>query len=65
MLAVITNADVDELEFKSDLKSVIYRLVSKDCYTTAGGTRSVIEVLFISFQKFLLYFFPCLAAQHL
>ena len=27
MLAVITNADVDELEFKSDLKSVIYRLV--------------------------------------
>ena len=27
MLAVITNADVDELEFKSDLKAVIYRLV--------------------------------------
>ena len=34
-----------------------------DSNTTAGGTRSVIEVLFIFFQKFLLQIFPCPAAQ--
>ena len=33
--------------------------------STNGGTRSVMEVLFISFQKFLLQFFSCLAAQQL
>ena len=31
--------------------------------STAGGTRSVIEVLFIFFRKFLLQIFPFLAAQ--
>ena len=34
-------------------------------FCTDGGTRSVMKVLFISFQKFLLQFFSCLAAQHL
>ena len=31
--------------------------------STAGGVWTDIEVLFISFQKFLLQYFPCLAAQ--
>ena len=33
--------------------------------TTAGATRSDIEVLFISFWKFLEHFVPCLAGQQL
>ena len=32
-------------------------------HSTAVGTRSVIEVLFIFFQKFLLQILSCLAAQ--
>ena len=32
---------------------------------TASGIRSVVEILFISFEKFLLQFLSCLAAQQL
>ena len=39
--------------------------VAQKSLYTASGTRSVIEVLFISFQRFLLQTFPCLAAQQL
>ena len=37
----------------------------KNNICTASGTRSVIEVLFVSFEKFLLQFLSCLAAQQL
>ena len=43
----------------------VYTNASYVFMSTDGGTRSVMKVLFISFQKFHLEFFSCLAAQQL